>query len=143
VAVVPVTGNAILKYFVLPDTGGPFACGDSLFATGTGNVRSGDLEKDITTALNSLFSTGVKYIGDLYNPLYQSNLRVSKLEIIKGSGDVTAYLTGNFVKPKNDCDKARYRAQVWQTVLQFPEVSRFHAWVNNRSKLGDLLANDN
>jgi hypothetical protein len=93
----------------------------------------------VKQALNSLFSTGTKYAGNLYNPLYQSNLRVGKVNFKKSSGELTIYLNGGFTKPKNDCDKILYRAQVWDTARQFPEVWRAYIWVNDKYLLGDLL----
>ncbi|MBE9474730.1 MAG: hypothetical protein IMY85_07540, partial [Chloroflexi bacterium] len=46
---------------------------------------------------------------------------------------------GGFTKPKDDCDKKLYRAQVWDTARQFPEVWRAYIWVNDKYLLGDLL----
>lgn len=134
----PVSGNWIVKYLVLVGTGGLVGCGDSLVPVSTGQIASGDVSQDVSTALKSLFSTGGKYVGDLYNALYQSNLSVNKIEFKKQTGEITVYLTGGFTKPKEDCDKLRYRAQVWDTVRQFPEVWRAYIWVNDKL-LGDLL----
>jgi hypothetical protein len=133
----------MVKYFILPDTGGPIGCGDNLVASSTGIVSTGNVKEDIKLALNSLFSTGVKYVGGLYNPLYQSKLRVLSVEF-KGSkkDEVIIHMTGQFVKPKDPCDKTRYRWQVWETVRQFPGIRRANIWLNNGLLLGDLLAND-
>lgn len=142
----PVVGGGgvyMIKYFVLLDTGGPIGCGDSLIASSTGQISTGNVKEDIKLALNSLFSTGVKYVGDLYNPLYQSKLRVTSVEF-KGSGkdEVIVHLTGQFVKPKDPCDKTRYRWQVWETARQFPGIRRVNIRLDNGLLLGDLLAND-
>lgn len=136
-------GVYMVKYLVLPDTGGPIGCGDSLIAVSTGQVSTGNVKEDIKLALNSLFSTGVKYVGDLYNPLYQSKLRVSSVEL-KGPkrDEVIIKMTGKFVKPKDPCDKTRYRWQVWQTVRQFAGIRQANIWLDNGLLLGDLLAND-
>ena len=136
-------GVYMIKYFVLLDTGGPIGCGDSLIASSTGQISTGNVKEDIKIALNSLFSTGVKNVGELYNPLYQSKLRVTSVEF-KGSGkdEVIIHTTGRFVKPKDSCDKARYRWQVWETVRQFPGIRRVNIWLDNGLLLGDLLAND-
>jgi len=93
---------------------------------------------NVERALNSLFATGVQYVGNLYNPLYQSRLSVNNIDYKKSTGVMVVYLTGSFVKPKDNCDRQRYRAQVWQTIYQFPEVKRAHVWVNQHL-LGDLL----
>jgi len=142
----PVVGGGgvyMIKYFVLLDTGGPIGCGDSLIASSTGQISTGNVKEDIKIALNSLFSTGVKNVGELYNPLYQSKLRVTGVEF-KGSGkdEVIIHLTGQFVKPKDPCDKSRYRWQVWETVRQFPGIRRVNIRLDNGLLLGDLLAND-
>ncbi|MFL7893350.1 MAG: hypothetical protein ACK2UM_07905 [Anaerolineales bacterium] len=133
------SSNVIVKYLVHQGTGGSTGCGDSLVAVSTGVLPTGDIENDVKVALNSLFSTGSKYVGALYNPLYQSNLRVGKVDFKKSTGQLTIYLNGGFTKPKDDCDKKLYRAQVWDTARQFPEVWRAYIWVNNKYLLGDLL----
>ena len=131
--------NVLVKYLVHQGTGGSTGCGDSLVPVSTGLLPTGDIEQDAKIALNSLFSTGSKYVGNLYNPLYQSNLRVGKVKFKKSSGELTIYLNGGFTKPKDDCDKKLYRAQVWDTARQFPEVWRAYIWVNDKYLLGDLL----
>lgn len=134
-----VSSNVLVKYLVHTGTGGSTGCGDSLVPVSTGFLPTGDIEEDVKIALNSLFSTGTKYVGNLYNPLYQSNLRVAKVDFKKSSGELTIYLNGGFTKPKDDCDKKLYRAQVWDTARQFPEVWRAYIWIGNLL-LGDLLA---
>ena len=131
--------NVLVKYLVLENTGGGAGCGSSLVPVSTGQLPTGNIEEDVKTALNSLFATGTKYAGNLYNPLYQSNLRVGKVDFKKSNGIITIHLNGGFTKPKDDCDKLLYRAQVWDTARQFPEVWRAYIWVNNKYLLGDLL----
>ena len=131
--------NVLVKYLVHQNTGGSTGCGDSLVPVSTGFLSTGDIKEDVRIAINSLFSTGTKYAGNLYNPLYQSNLRVGKVDFKKSSGELTIYLNGGFTKPKDDCDKKLYRAQVWDTARQFPEVWRAYIWVNDKYLLGDLL----
>jgi hypothetical protein len=133
------SSNVLVKYLVHAGTGGSTGCGDSLVPVSTGFLPTGDIEEDVKIALNSLFSTGTKYVGNLYNPLYQSNLRVGKVEFKKSTGELTIYLNGGFKKPKDECDKKLYRAQVWDTARQFPEVWRAYIWVNDKYLLGDLL----
>ncbi len=130
--------NAILIYLTHLNTGGPLACGDSLIALTTGHYRTGNLEEDITLAINTLFSIG-QYSGVFYNATYPSSLRVSTVEVKKSSGVANVHLVGSYVKPKDSCDASRYRAQVWATIEQFPEVSRAIPTYRN-ALLGDLLA---
>ena len=128
----------IVKYLVHQGTGGSSGCGDSLVPVSADFLRTGDVREDVKLALNSLFSTGTQYSGNLYNPLYQSKIRVNSVSFKKSTGNVTVHLTGSFTKPKEDCDKLLYRAQVWDTARQFPEVKLATIWIN-QYLLGDLL----
>ncbi len=131
-------GDLIVKYLVHQGTGGPAGCGDSMIAVSADFLRTGDVKEDVKIALNRLFSTGTKYSGDFYNPLYQSKVKVNDVSFKKSSGNVTVHLIGPFTKPKEDCDKLLYRAQVWDTTRQFPEVKHATIWMN-QYLLGDLL----
>lgn len=130
-------GAPIMKYLILLGSGGPVACGDSLYAIPTGATRSGDVTKDIKTALTSLFSNHNQTIGGLYNPLYQSRLKVSKV-VYTGGKQITVYLKGKFVKPQDPCDRKRFREVVFRTAGQFPEARHVIIFMN-RVLLGDLL----
>jgi len=127
-----------VKYFlIIPDNGGPFACGDGLAYFYSGKKGNG-VEDEITVALNALFAVKSQYVGNYYNPIYQSSLRVKDVEL-DDTGHVTIWLGGNFVKPKNECEAQRMHLVVWETARQFPEVKhRPEIWVNN-VLLGDLL----
>lgn len=127
-----------VKYFlIIPDNGGPFACGDGLVYFYSGK-KGKDVEDDITVALNALFSVKTEYVGDYYNPVYQSNLRVKDVEV-DAAGHVTVWLGGNFAKPKTECEAKRIHLQVWETASQFGEVKyRPVIWVGD-ALLGDLL----
>jgi hypothetical protein len=120
----------IVKYLVLQGTGGSTGCGDSLVPVSARFVRTGDVKEDVKIAITSLFSTGTQYAGNLYNPLFLSKLRVTDVSFNKSAGNVTIHLTGSFTKPKEDCDKLLYRAQVWSTARQFPEVKHATIWLN-------------
>jgi hypothetical protein len=126
------------KYLILLGSGGPDGCGDTAVPVKIGILPTGDVREDVKTALNSLFAAGVKYEGNLYNATYQSRLRVESVDFKKSSGQMKVYLTGKFVKPKDDCDKKRYHAQVWETVYQFPEIKRVDLYIG-KYLLGDLL----
>lgn len=133
--------SGIVVYLIFTGEGAEGSCMGYTVPVPTGIYPSGDVKKDVAVALNYLFSIGVQYSGNLYNPLFRSRLTVSGVDFKKSSNDITVYLTGSFSKPKTDCDKRLYRAQVWDTIRQFPEVKRAHVWVGNL-KLGDLLAVD-
>lgn len=137
----PLVSPSIVVYLVLLPEGTDDSCGGYTVPVPTGIPESGDVRRDVSAALNYLFSIGVQYNGNLYNPLFRSKLTVSQVEFNKSSHDVTVYMNGSFSKPKTDCDKRLYRAQVWDTIRQFPDVKRAHVWVG-KYKLGDLLAVD-
>ncbi|MFN2235807.1 MAG: hypothetical protein ACK2U1_16400 [Anaerolineales bacterium] len=126
-----------VKYFlIIPDNGGPFACGDGIAYFYSGKKGNG-IEDDIKVALNALFSVKTEYVGNYYNPVYQSNLRVKSVSV--EGGGATIRLRGTFVKPKSECESERIHTQVWQTASQFSEITkRPIIWVNN-VLLGDLL----
>jgi hypothetical protein len=134
-----IPGNAIMIYLILPDTGGPIACGDSLIAIDSGLKATGDIKKDVAAAFNKLFAIGVKNVKGYYNALYQSRLTADRVVIDKSKQDITIYSDARFVRPNTDCDHLRYRAQVWATITQFPGIKRAHVYVKG-AKLGDLLA---
>ena len=123
-------------YLIIPDNGGPFACGDGLAYFYSGKKGNG-IEDDITVALNALFSVKTEYVGSYYNPVYKSNLRVK--DVTMTNGRPTIRLGGTFVKPRSECEALRIHLQVWETASQFNEVTaRPIIWVNN-VLLGDLL----
>jgi len=128
--------NAIVIYLTHLGTGGPVACGDSLVPIMIGKERTGNIEKDIQLAVDALFSVG-QYTMSLYNATYPSSLRFSGLHLDHGEAIVD--LGGFYVKPENACDASRYRAQVWTTIQQFPEVTRAIPKVRG-ALLGDLLS---
>lgn len=124
-------------YYILiaKDTGGPFGCGDSLIQYYPGIWVNGDREDDILAALNALFSNHNEYIGDLYNPMYQSQLRAKGVETV--GGEIIVQLGGSFVRPKDNCESQRMRAQIWYTISQFTSTKPV-VYLNN-ALLGDLL----
>lgn len=134
-ATVPLTTYGIYYILIAKDTGGPFGCGDSLIQYYPGVWVNGDMEDDIVAALNALFSNHSEYVGDLYNPIYQSQLKAKGVEIV--GGDVVVTLGGSLVRPKDDCESKRMRAQIWYTISQFTST-RPVVYLNN-ALLGDLL----
>lgn len=130
--------NAIRIYVTHVGTGGPDACGDTIIGISSGFVKSGNVEEDIKTALNTLFASG-QNIGAFRNSTYPSSFRVDKIEIDKSSKTAIVTLQGSYVKPADYCDGRRYHTQVWSTVRQFEEVERVTIWLTNGNLLGDLL----
>jgi hypothetical protein len=128
--------SGIVVYYALPGSGAE-DCG-SLVPLSTGLSPTGDVEKDVKSALDRLFASNSQYIGNLYNPSYQSRLQVNQIEFDKASSTITINLSGSFTKPKDNCGKSLYRAQVWDTVRQFPEIWRAVIWFK-QYLLGDLL----
>lgn len=137
----PELENAIAIYYIIKDTGGPVSCGDSLYAVNTGIPRTGDVANDVATALKRLLAYRYEYNGALYQSLYQSNMSVSSVSFKPSTGVISVRLAGTYVRTGDDCDNSRARAQIWQTIRQFPEVKTIDILLNN-NLLGDVLAND-
>jgi hypothetical protein len=132
--------NGVVYYLIHLGTGGPVGCGDTLIGINSGIKRTGDLEQDIINALNALFNLRTEYSGAFYNAMYQSSLKAKSVEM---DGRIaTVYTRGTVVKPPDDCDKERFRLQVFTTVKGFGEVDRAIIWANN-VLLGDLLEQGN
>jgi len=72
-----------------------------------------------------------------YNATYPSSLRFSGVQI--ENGEAVVNLSGTYVRPEDACDASRYRAQVWTTIEQFPEIKRAIPKVRD-ALLGDLLS---
>jgi hypothetical protein len=134
----PSGDDAVYVYYIHLDTGGQVSCGDSLIPANTGVWRTGNMEEDVTTALKRLFYKR-EYIGNLYNPVYLSNLEVSNVSFKPFSGEVSINLRGTYVRSGDRCDDSRVRAQIWSTIRQFPEVKSVYILLN-RNLLGDILA---
>ncbi len=125
------------KYFlIIPDNGGPFACGDGLVYFYS-YQKAHSTEEDVKVALNALFSVRAEYVGNYYNPVYQSSLRVKDVEI--GSGQAIIRLAGNFVKPKSKCEAERIHLQVWKTASQFSNITSRPIIYVGDVLLGDML----
>jgi hypothetical protein len=135
----PTIDQKSLQYYVVALGGSSTSdCQYSMVPVLTGIPRNDTVEANVIAALNALFSLKSEYLGIYYNPLYRSNMH-AKGVTIDGSGYAIVKLSGNFVKPDNQCDAERIRSQVWSTVLQFPSIKQAGIWINNKL-LGDLLA---
>ncbi len=133
--VVPaVTSPQMVKIFVIAvddngKTGIPVGCGDSAVPV---QVEIPPTQGVLKAALQALLSVKDQYYGQsgLYNALYQSDLRVDSVSI-DNSGKASVYLTGSLVMG-GECDTPRVRAQVEQTVLQFPTVKVVAIFINGK-----------
>ncbi len=132
--------DAIYVYYILLDTGGPVACGDSLVAANTGLSRTGDVEEDVRTALGRLFFKR-QWFGKLYSPVYLSNLGVSDVSFDNYTGEISVNLEGTYVRSDDRCDNGRVRAQIWTTIRQFKDIKTVYILLND-NLLGDILATE-
>jgi hypothetical protein len=140
-SVVPAaSGSTITIYFIQLKTGGPVACGDSAFGVSSGVKRTGDTARNVAEGLRVLFATKSKTVGTLYNPLYQSNIKVDRVSL-DDSGLIWVYLRGTYKLPKDDCDNLRVKAQIWLTIRQFSDVKSTNIFLND-IPFGDRVSND-
>jgi hypothetical protein len=136
-----VSENAVRIFFIRLNTGGTVGCGDSAIAVGAGVESSGDIEKDVTAGLERLFTYKTEYVGDLYNPLYRSNIKLQEVNFNSKNGLITVDLTGTY-KPSGDrCDNTRVKAQVWMTIRQYRGVTATNIYLNG-IPFGDRVSND-
>jgi hypothetical protein len=132
--------DAIYVYYIQLNTGGPVACGDSLVAANTGLWRTGDIEEDVRTALGRLFFKR-QWFGNLFSPVYLSNLAVAEVTFDKYSGEISVSLKGTYVRSDDRCDNGRVRAQIWTTIRQFKGIKTVYILLND-NLLGDILATE-
>lgn len=126
--------NEMINYLVDVNNPGLLnECGD-LVPFRIGQIRTGNIETDITTALNTLFSYWPMWVQGVYlNTLNYSTLMVASVEFNVASGHAGINLTGHVVKQPDKCNKKRIKAQVDQTVRQFKEVKSFQIWVDGKN----------
>lgn len=133
--------DAIYIYYMLLDNGGPVGCGDTAIKINTGLWRTGDVAQDTATALKRLFASHYKDMGNLYNALYASNIKVDTVSFKAFDGIISIRLSGTYGRTDDRCDNSRSRAQVWSTIRQFSDVKTIDILLNG-NLLGDILAND-
>ena len=136
---VPVVPDPMYVYFIQLNTGGGVGCGDSSYGISAGFSHSNDIAKDVKLALEHLFSIKTEYYGSFYNPLYQSNIRVEKVNFKNGL--ITVNLQGTYVPSGDDCDSTRVKAQVWDTIKQQSGVKTTNIYLNG-IPFGDRVSND-
>lgn len=115
--------------------GVPVGCGDSAIPV---QVEIPNTQGVLKATLESLLAVKTQSYGEsgLYNALYQSDLRVENVSITYGIATIN--LTGTLLMG-GECDNPRIQAQLEQTVLQFPTVSKVEIFINGKS-LADALS---
>ena len=131
--------NVLRIYLISTSTDGPI-CGDYAIGIRTLTSISDNVEQDVTNALIQLLGISSVMVGGLYNPLANSDIKLSNVDFDQADGLVTVYLRGEYHKPEDRCDNTRVRAQVWSTVKQFPQVKATNIYLNNMP-FGDKLSN--
>ena len=134
----PVVENSVRIYFIQFNNGGPI-CGDSAVPIATSIARTGDIPKDVEAALDLLLSYKSKYVGDYYNPAHNANMKVSRVNF--DSGLITVRFVGTITRTKDHCERARLKAQIWNTIKQFKDITSNNIYLNN-APLGDMLSNE-
>ncbi len=116
-------------------TGSAVGCGDSAVPV---QVQTPPTSQVLQAALATLLSIKDQFYGQsgLYNALYQSDLQVESINIVAGKASV--YLTGTLLMG-GECDTPRVRAQLEQTILQFPTVTETDIFINGKP-LADVLS---
>ncbi len=136
-------GNQVQVFLIaLEDNGtsGPaVGCGDSAVAVNRDVALPSDIEGIITTALGQLFSIHDQTYGEfgLYNALYQAQLAVDSV-VLDEAGHATVNLSGTF-SLSGVCEDARFRAQIEETIRQFPEVTGVSVLINGEA-LEDIVS---
>ena len=116
-------------------SGSLVGCGDSAVPV---QVQTPPTSQVLQAALVALLSIKDQFYGQsgLYNALYQSDLKVDSVTISAGIASV--YLTGTLLMG-GECDTPRVKAQLEQTILQFPSVTSADIFINGKP-LADVLS---
>jgi len=131
-----------LKFYMIAlNTGGSIGCGDSLTWFYSGIPNKNAPAENALAALNALFNIKTETYAGFNNPIYTSNMQAQSISLDPSTGVAIVHLSGTFVKPRDLCEKARMRAQIWTTILQFEAIKDANIWIGNKL-LGDLLAID-
>ena len=135
----PVPGTMEI-YFVYLNPTEDDECGYSLVPVSIGVLPSGDPQADVATVLGRLFSTGVKYVGGLYNPLYASTVQVDSVSYDSANQEILVQASGPLIRVE-DCDWTYIRGQVNTTVNRIPGVSQVEIKLNGHA-FNDLVSTD-
>jgi hypothetical protein len=113
-------------------------CGNTTKAMTQKSTFQGDVVEDALKVLFALTRAGYEN-GELYNALYQSNLKVQSVQT--RDDVVTVHLTGN-IKMSGECDIPRVRAQIIDTIKAASDAKKIVVWVNDKS-LDEALSLEN
>jgi hypothetical protein len=133
------SASSINIYFVLLNAGSG-ACGDRFIAVSSGSNKTGNIARDVKTALQSLFSYHQKKYGSLYNALGTSRFHANEVAF-GDNGLIEVRLSGDFDRPTDACENTRVKSQIWATIKQFPEIKQTNIFLGN-VPFGDLISND-
>ena len=129
------------SFFLIQEgTGGPI-CGDSAVAVNSGAKRTGNISTDVKAALQVLFSLKSEYVGGLLNTVYSSRIRVESVKFNSDNGLITVNMSGTYKPTGDPCDNTRVKAQIWQTIRQYPDVKATNIFLNG-IPFGDRVSND-
>lgn len=108
------------------ESGKKIGCNDSVVPV---EITVVPTSQPLTVALNKLLAVeGREYEeSGLYNALYQSDLSLEQVSL--QDGEAIVYLTGTY-QIGGVCDEPRVKAQLQETVLQFPEVQNATIYIN-------------
>jgi hypothetical protein len=82
----------------------------------------------MTAAYNRLLSTKEQTVNNYFNPLFQSDLTLQRINIV--NSEALVYLSGTWSPPEGDCIEAQMRTQLRYTALQYSTVNRVTIWLN-------------
>jgi hypothetical protein len=113
-------------------------CGDSAVPV---EINLPSQEPGLEGALRALLALKERYQepSGLSNPLYSSALELVRVERQGAHGsDIRVYLKG-YLERGDECDNPRILAELQETALQFPDVSRVQFFLDDRP-LAEILS---
>jgi len=111
-------------------SGKKIGCDDSVVSVPIAIAASSDPVKGVLDALLSIHDQNYGQSG-LYNSLYQSRLKVDSVTV-DNNERATVNLSGVYLLG-GECDDPRFRAQIEETILQFPQIKTVEIFINNIS----------
>jgi hypothetical protein len=110
-------------------SGKQIGCGDSVIGVEKEIPKTTTPLQKVLENLFSIKSQTIEPQG-FYNSLYQSNLQVESLSI--NNGQAVVKLKGSY-QLGGVCDNPRFKAQIEETILQFPTIKKADIFINNIS----------
>ena len=108
-------------------------CGDRITPITVSVDKDGKKPAELVElALGYLLMEKDMYVGKggLYNALYQSDLKVDKVDVKDKAASV--YLTGS-IKLGGTCDSPRFEEQIKQTVIAIDDVDSVTIYLNGKT----------